>query len=99
VPGIDIMPRPEVDLSLAIVVTPYLVGLRGARKLSGVRCTKFLDPGVPMLTFGDRCTKFFDPGVPVLTRGARCTDFPEPVEAKGFGKVMRGFLGFAPIVV
>jgi hypothetical protein len=42
------------------------------------------------------------PGVPVLTRGARCTTFfPEPVEAKGFGNAMtlRGFLGFAPIVV
>ena len=81
---------------------PIPPGMRW-EELAGVRCTKFFDPGVPMLTFGDRCTKFFDPGVPIFSLGDRCTTFfPEPVEAKGFGKAitLRGFLGFvAPIVV
>jgi hypothetical protein len=79
-----------------------LPGMRW-EELAGVRCTKFLVPGVPMLTFGDRCTKFLVPGVPMFSRGARCTTFfPEPVEAKGFGNAitLRVFLGFvAPIVV
>ena len=61
-----------------------LPGMRW-EELAGVRCTNLLVPGVPRFSLGDRCTTFF----------------PDPVEAKGFGKAMtmRGFLGFAPIVV
>ena len=75
-----------------------LPGMRW-EELAGVRCTKFLVPGVPMLTFGDRCTKFFDPGVPRFSRGDRCT----VVLVMGAPMVMlrvARFLGFvAPIVV
>ena len=101
-------PLPIVEEPIVVIL--YLDGLRGARKvagmrwdeLPGVRCTNLLVPGVPMLTFGDRCTKFLVPGVPMFSLGDRCTVLLEPIEDKGFGKAMtlRVFLGFvAPIVV
>lgn len=92
----------------------YLAGLRGARKVAGMRWEEL--PGMtlgmrweelPGMRWeappGVRCTKFLEPGVPRFSRGARCTTFfPDPVEAKGLGKAitLRVFLGFVvPIVV
>jgi hypothetical protein len=87
-----VTPRPP--FTSAIVVILYLVGLRGARKVAGMRWEELA---------GKRCANLIVPRMSVFSCGAHCTTFfPEPVEAKGFGKAMtlRGFLGFvAPIVV
>ena len=68
-------------------------------ELPGMRCTKFLVPGVPMLTFGDRCTNLLVPGVPMFSLGDRCTVLLVMGAPMVMLRVAR-FLGFvAPIVV
>jgi len=106
----DMPVTPRPPFTSAIVVIPYLAGLRGAVSLARMvpKTRPMPTPAALGLRWwappGMRCTKFFVPGMPVLTRGSRCTKFfvPGVPVAMNFGEAitLRGFLGFVvPVVV